>query len=722
MQCVSRVSLSAVSPMNFGAQSGSGMVLATDVSWNLPAVGARRLTLAKQCQPPFLSARSGDLLAFLIAVFAMLFTAELGCAQSTEDATTEDTVTAQARPGVEKNEGRITEVTLYRDRALVTREIAIAAGAALRTLQIPDLPYLTAKDTIHAAGDGMVDVRSLHARHGVSGAGQQEIADLEVQLTQLENEQAEAKHAVELATAHLKSLDNLTAFTFSAASQDLNRGVLDADTLTELTKFSMVERTNVSGELFQHQKTVGELATRIGNMQQRRAELQSGESANRCEVMISVGLPENQAGTLRLSYQVTGCGWSPEYTVYGESGKQTVLLGYNAQVHQASGEDWNEVRLTLSTASPNINSASPQLTPLRIASVATDSSDPFGKASDDASNPFSDSTGYHLGQSVAEVLRVLDADKHRAAMTLRGGDHANGSRRRDLALNGLAIKVQQVELQAAADSLRTLAPDVHEDVASQVYTLERAIRLDNRPGNQQVQIVQAELSGEMVHVATPLLSTYAFREARVTNDLGVGLLAGPASVYLDDRFVGNMHIPSTAAGQHLTIGFGADQQVRTRRELLEKQDDVQGGNRQLKFNYRLVVSNFKDEAVDVRLLDRLPVTRETRQMSIHIDQPQQELSQDALYQRAERPLGILRWDLAVPKGRNQSNAFDVHYSFSMAFDRNRLPTAEGILAEMEADFDSIYIPGTEDGGMGGGMGGMGGGGFFRVDSDREASR
>ena len=63
-----------------------------------------------------------------------------------------------------------------------------------------------------------------------------------------------------------------------------------------------------------------------------------------------------------------------------------------------------------------------------------------------------------------------------------------------------------------------------------------------------------------------------------------------------------MQIPTTASGQRLVIGFGADQQVRTRRELVDKFDELQGGNRQLKFVYRLVLSNFKDQPVTVRLI------------------------------------------------------------------------------------------------------------------------
>ena len=220
-----------------------------------------------------------------------------------------------------------------------------------------------------------------------------------------------------------------------------------------------------------------------------------------------------------------------------------------------------------------------------------------------------------------------------------------------------------------------------------------------------MQILETELAGEIYHVATPLLSTYAYREAELTNTQPCGLLGGPATVYLDERFVGCTQIPSTASGQSLTIGCGADQQVRTRRELRDKQDQVQGGNRQLKFVYRLVLSNFKDEPVAVRLVDRMPVTRQNQQLSVRLDDPQLPISDDGLYQRVLRPVGLLRWDLTVPAGRHGSQAFDVQYSYTVEFDRNLTPvTQQDSGGTCHTEYQDMRLPAGGMGGMGGGMG------------------
>ena len=70
-----------------------------------------------------------------------------------------------------------------------------------------------------------------------------------------------------------------------------------------------------------------------------------------------------------LSYKVGNCGWTPQYTVRGRTAQKTFELRYSALVRQMSGEDWKDVKLTLSTASPSIAATRPMLTPLHIVSV-----------------------------------------------------------------------------------------------------------------------------------------------------------------------------------------------------------------------------------------------------------------------------------------------------------------------------------------------------------------
>ena len=305
------------------------------------------------------------------------------------------------------------------------------------------------------------------------------------------------------------------------------------------------------------------------------------------------------------------------------------------------------------------------------------------------------------GDAISELLKQLRQQQSDTESSRRSNMASEDSTQRDLGLNLLAGQMQQIELLAAAKSWRTVAQDVGDDLASETYSLKQPVSLKTLRQQQLVHISNLNLEAEMYHIATPLLSSYAYRESQMTNT-ETSLLSGPASIYLDDQFVGRTEIPSTANGQLLTIGFGADPQVRTRRELMDKQENVQGGNLQLQFAYRLVINNFKDRPIKLRLLDRMPVTREQQQLSVSLDDSQQPLSDDALYNRVERPQGVLRWDLTVPAGRHGSQAFDVQYGYSAEFDRSHVLSAADMLEEMQADYRDI--PSGGGGGFGGGGG------------------
>jgi hypothetical protein len=125
-----------------------------------------------------------------------------------------------------------------------------------------------------------------------------------------------------------------------------------------------------------------------------------------------------------------------------------------------------------------------------------------------------------------------------------------------------------------------------------------------------------------------------------------------------------------AQGESFIVGFGADAQLRARRELLDKNEDIQGGNKELKMRYRVTVENYKNQPVQVRVYDRLPHSNRASDVRISLDAPETALSTDVVYLRTERSKGILRWDLEVAAGATGEKASEIVYGFKLDFDRN----------------------------------------------------
>ena len=275
---------------------------------------------------------------------------------------------------------------------------------------------------------------------------------------------------------------------------------------------------------------------------------------------------------------------------------------------------------------------------------------------------------------------------------------------RDLHLNTEAGSRQVAEFQSQQTVQRDVAIDAGDDSTQETYVVSGAIALSNLPETQAIVISTETLGGELYRVVTPLLSNYAYLEGQMENTTGHHLISGPANIYLQDEFVGLTTIAPTAAGQKLRVGFGADRQIRTRRELMSQKETPRGGNKLTEYRYRLVVANYHDEEIPIRLMDRIPVSSTDGSITILLKpESSDKLSTDALYTRLRRPTGILRWDLDIPPRQFGSDAFDLEYDFSIELARDASLLTGEMARNMQND---IRFNKT----MGGG--GFGGGGSF----------
>ncbi len=67
------------------------------------------------------------------------------------------------------------------------------------------------------------------------------------------------------------------------------------------------------------------------------------------------------SGKIKVNYLVPNAGWIPSYDLRANNTVDPMSITYKASVYQNSGEDWKNVRLTLSTYNQNCFSTKPQI-------------------------------------------------------------------------------------------------------------------------------------------------------------------------------------------------------------------------------------------------------------------------------------------------------------------------------------------------------------------------
>lgn len=598
-----------------------------------------------------------------------------------------DTAAAQAPKAVTS---KIERVTLYRGQALITRRVELDAAKGPVEAIVPDLPEQIEEDSLFAEGGEGVEVRAVRFRTRAVGAEpREEVRKLDEELETINDKIALNQKTQELMAKRTEYLDKLEGFVAPEAKIEASKGVLNAETLQKITTFSFENRSKVATELTAALREARDLQKQKQLIERKRAELTQGAIHSIREAVLFLELRAEGKQTINLSYLVSGCGWSPSYTYRAEKDKKDVRLEYNGLIQQLSGEDWKDVELTLSTASPALSAAAPGLAPFEISAL-------HPPAGGQAPNAAPGQSGA-AGKGEADVVRSLSELKGRQQKAIDA--YANTVKQTDNAklnwdINAIANDFQSLELHGGKDALRAYhVGGTTGEGPSLSYRLAGKVNLASRSDQQMVRIVQTGLESRFYHVATPVLTSFVYREAELTNNSQEDLLGGPVTVYLDGRFVGRGEIGTVARGQKFVVGFGADPQLRVKRELADKGDKVQGGNRELNFNYRLVIENYKTEAATVRILDRLPYSDKSNEVRVTVGEMSADLSKDAQYARVERPKGLLRWDVQVPASASGEKAHFLTYKYTVEFDRTLyLATPSGTsLERQQKEFEELQL-------------------------------
>src|SRR5690349_16007718 len=106
--------------------------------------------------------------------------------------------------------------------------------------------------------------------------------------------------------------------------------------------------------------------TQLSRIQNQLNEINARRNQPSSENNVSVSAKNNTPAELELDYIVPNAGWVPVYDLRANEGKNQVQLSYKANVFQHTGVDWNNTRITLSTANPSQGGTQPTLNPMFV--------------------------------------------------------------------------------------------------------------------------------------------------------------------------------------------------------------------------------------------------------------------------------------------------------------------------------------------------------------------
>jgi hypothetical protein len=594
---------------------------------------------------------------------------------------------AQAKKddAVKSAPSKVTAVTVYQNTALVTREVTLPDAAGLQEVIVSPLPSSTQDTSLYAEGSDGTRVLSTRFRtRAIAEDRSEDVRKAEAKIKELTKKMAAIQADLGASVENAKFLGKLEAFTAATMTTLTEKGHLDSEKTIALANFIRDTRVkHVKDDVILKQQ-IDAIKEEIDFTKRTMAEFSDGPVRTERDAVITVDKTKPGVSTIRLNYLVSDATWHPQYKFRAGKEKDPVTVEYLAVVGQRTGESWENVALTLSTAQPMLSASPPDLRALEVSVT------PVGTAL--AQAPNAPGAGGPVGPGAGVGGQFEGA---------QFGAGGRGGYIRDLNTQSLNLKKQAADnfnrknegvgntLQnssAALDQYRELLltkEEIEKDKSnpfaagiggeegpSVTYNLKTKMSVPSRSDEQILEIARFDLAAKNYFKAVPVLTPQVYRVADLTNSTEMVLLPGEATMYQGTDFVGRSRLPLVAIGRPFTVGFGVDPQLQASRKLMDKVRTTQGGNQSLKFNYRILVSSYKSSPVDIQVWDRLPMSETAQVITVSLTNPKTPLSTDPLYERDERPRNLLRWDLKIDPKQNGEKALSIDYEFKLELDKN----------------------------------------------------
>ena len=361
-----------------------------------------------------------------------------------------------------------------------------------------------------------------------------------------------------------------------------NSGVNVSD-LPKVLEFMQTNLADISKKSLAFEKHRDKLNEELGRIQNQLEELNAKEINNNQEIVITLSASSKMNVNLDISYLVANAGWAPSYDLKVKDISHPIELVYRAKVFNNTGIDWDNVKLTLSTADPNKTAEKPKLSAWTLNHEVTGSTITL-----DNNIQLQQQSNMANGYYNINPTNINGASGFQHDLTPAYDKTKNANK---VSMSYSEISVSELSVDFEIKENYSIPTD------SKPYTVD--VTVYNLPASYH-------------YFAIPKLDKDAFLVARVTGWEDLNLADGVANVFYGDNYIGESYINTRQTGDTLDLSLGRDKKILVQR--VKKQDygkSNSGTNRLETFLYEITVKNNNKDTIDMELQDQLPVSQES---------------------------------------------------------------------------------------------------------------
>ncbi len=466
----------------------------------------------------------------------------------------------------------ITAAKVYNDRATLTRSGKVEIPAGKHVLVLEGLPLNIYTDSLRVEGKANKEVvfgaitNKIESFEDFVVPREMELFD-KIQTLQDQNQIFNAeKQALAFSNVFLENLGKQAQLRENEEIAKLNLNPENWTAASQALASNMAKNLKSSLEIDIKIRQANEKIQKIQN------ELNQLRTGQKQSISVTIPLEAKADATLKfdLSYQIPYVTWKPVYDARLDTETGELEIIQYASVIQQTGEDWKNVKLTLSTAQPSRGAGLP---PLNAKWLSLYNSRSMGSE--------------NVMRSAVPVENFGAANQDKSLLMEESMFDAAPQETAQINLSGY---VAEYEIKGPAS--------VKAD-GSESKLLIGTFETENK---LEVQI-------------KPQISQDAYLVAKTTLKGEAPILAGQVNLFRDGAYIGQTYVPMLRQGDEQDLAFGIDDNVTIKRDTLKDESSEAGLITKDNILERHVITSLKNlhkKPLRIAVLETVPVSKDEK--------------------------------------------------------------------------------------------------------------
>lgn len=528
-------------------------------------------------------------------------------------------------------DSKINQVTVYTQGALINRVASFKLSEGTQNIIFPDIIPQIDENSLRVSGEGSAEVKILGAsfkKEFLKESPAEKIKQLQDDIQQT-NDDINKLNNTKLVLDDKKAfLDSVRLFSNGQLPKDLVTKMPQAVELENTLKFLDLKLRDNYKEIVDTELAIREAQKKLDMLNRELNNIAGFDRKQKVSILVDLEVVKSGNLDLKVSYRVAGANWYPIYDARADFANSKIELISFGMVKQSSGDAWDDVQMLLSTAQVNVSGNMPEVESWFI-------------------------RPYEPRQVYREKSKTLDSELDTAGSGMFFAKKAELNTPMPLKENNKTAAYNYAQSESKGVSL--------------VYKLPRTATLKPDGSEYKLPISSQALKGNFEYSAYPRLSPYAYLLSRVTNAKDQQLLGGRVNIFLEGDFVGQGNIKTTGPNEEFDLYLGVDENVKIKREQLEKKVDdvfianIPSPNRKVTYKFKMTVENYKNKKIKVNLFETMPVS-ENEKIKVNII----NVSLAPKDKDWKNKLGVWRWEFELePKAKQE-----IFYNYSVECPRD----------------------------------------------------